>query len=360
MRAHVLLRWAVLLGLAAGAVAKPAVARAWGGVGPADSLRRALRASAPGPARVLTLLQLSKAYRANDTARAQHYAEWALARAQLLGNDTLQARSRVALALVLKKHPRHQTAAQDQLKLALAIFQRAKQWRRVAECYRDLGNLYSSQGNYPAALRAHQQDLALARQAGDTRREMMCYNNIGNEYSRQDQNVLAVRYLLQGLRLAEKLGDSLQIGLVAHNIAVNYQNVDMGQSWRYLKLALQADRAGRDTSRIAYTLANLGLLLAAAPPGAVPGSFAEAERYLAEASRLQQKAGQRLPAWQEPFLQQAWGNLAERRRRWPEAIARYRQAVAGYRGPDLLQPRISALLDLANSHHHNGDRKSVV
>jgi len=168
-----------------------------------------------------------------------------------------------------------------------------------ANAARNLGGTYAWQGKYREALQEDTEALSLLEPLPETadkkKARMATLNNIGNVYNLQRQFPLAADYYQQALTFARELGDQAVIAKVSNNIG----DLDLSEN----KIDA-AESAGNESLRIADEL-KLG-------------------RTKAQALIL-------------------LGLVAQERRQFDQALARYRQAYDLYKVDDIKDGMIRAL-----------------
>ena len=76
-----------------------------------------------------------------------------------------------------------------------------------AQSYNNIGNVYSSQGNYPEALKNHFASLKIVEEIGDKNGIATSYNNIGSVYDEQGNYPEALKNHFASLKIKEEIGE---------------------------------------------------------------------------------------------------------------------------------------------------------
>jgi CHAT domain-containing protein len=228
-----------------------------------------------------------------------------------------------------------------------------------ASCEQVMGDALRLQGRFTAAAEHYENALRLSRDAGDASGELGALLNLGRQ-SLELENAEAARPPLErALRLADSLGDASSKGRALGNLAIAASLAN--DSTRARSLALQAVSIGMtlgDSAMVHASVITLGDLLrdrhdyAAALPwferarGSTPasdveqtiadelnlgatlselGRLDEAQSHLEIALDLAKRAGASEEVWKAML---DLGDVAERRRDFPRALALDRGAVS--------------------------------
>jgi|GEM_PF-1396604 len=90
------------------------------------------------------------------------------------------------------------------------------------QVYGNLGVAYLSLGDYPKAIEYHQKSLKIKLEIGDRRGEGAAYGNLGNAYSSLGDYPKAIEYQEKSLKIAQEIGDRLGEGQAYGNLGNAY------------------------------------------------------------------------------------------------------------------------------------------
>ncbi|OJJ17900.1 hypothetical protein BKI52_29005 [marine bacterium AO1-C] len=106
-------------------------------------------------------------------------------------------------------------------KKAMAIHQSDKNKLGLSQIYNNLGVIYKKLGNYPEALDYYQKSLTIQEQLKDQKMLSMLNNNLGTIYLRMENYPQSLTYLKKALVLKEKLNvNKGSLSLTSNNISI--------------------------------------------------------------------------------------------------------------------------------------------
>ncbi|GGB17177.1 ATP-binding protein [Puia dinghuensis] len=123
--------------------------------------------------------------------------------------DSQRARCLYALGVRAQEDKRDYSTALAHYRQALALDAAAHSYRRMLTDYATVLNIYFYLGDYPAAMKAATEELALAEERRDSLQMAKSYNTIGFIYSRQSNIHESGAYYALCLDLSAKAKDSL-------------------------------------------------------------------------------------------------------------------------------------------------------
>jgi CHAT domain-containing protein len=277
---------------------------------------------------ILTSLSLASAYQSlGQQRRAVQILQDTLARAESTGNRSRVAlvKSKLGAALVMTlESDRAETLLRD----ALVTAQADQDSPTTAAILNDLGNLCATQQQYPAALTAYEECIALARQTSNTWLTAQALCNAAMTAARAGEFKKADDLNSQALQAIAPLD-------VSH--AKAFLLLTAGQTDRQIKLAdaessgrllLRANQSFREALEVAGKIGARSIETYAL---GYQGQLYEQDGQTAAALTLTRRAAFAAQQTQMPEALYLWewqiGRLLKRQADYPQAIAAYRRAV---------------------------------
>ena len=97
---------------------------------------------------------------------------------------------------------------------------------RLAECYKNIGNIYNGKDNFNIANNYYQKSLKIHQDQGNTLGIAKIYNNLGALNRNQGNFILALEYYQKSLELRQKIGDIEGMGKTYNNIGNIHNSQD--------------------------------------------------------------------------------------------------------------------------------------
>ena len=131
---------------------------------------------------------------------------------------------------------------------------------------KNMGNVYSSIGQYSKAIQSHRKDLDIAEELGDKARIGRAHSNLGNAYGNIGQYQKAFECHRKDLEIAEELGDKAGVGRAHANLGIIYGKIGQYQKAiechrKHLEIAEKlGDKAGfgRAHANLGNAYGNIG------------------------------------------------------------------------------------------------------
>jgi serine phosphatase RsbU (regulator of sigma subunit) len=144
---------------------------------------------------------------------------------------------------------------------AITISQKLSFTKGTAIGYKNIGNIYFNQSNYPKALEYYLLSLKAFEEIGDKQGIGKCYGNLGNVSQYQNDYPKALEYYLQSLKAFEEIGDKQLIGASYNNIGEAYRNQSMfSKALEYDLKSLKIRQEIGDKQGIGNCYNNLGII----------------------------------------------------------------------------------------------------
>lgn len=142
---------------------------------------------------------------------------------------------------------------------ALEIAKKLKFKKGEAGAWNNMGSLYSTQADYPKALKNYLTALKVAEESGNKKQIVACYNNIGINYQKQKDYKKALEYHLKSLHLKEQMKDKKGIANSLTNIG-NVYNIQQqyDEALKYYKRSMPIAKELSMEHLIASNLNNMG------------------------------------------------------------------------------------------------------
>ncbi len=208
----------------------------------------------------------------------------------------------------------------DYLEQTLAILREIKDRKGEGAALGNLGNAYFFLGNYVKAIDYQQQSLAIAREIKDRNGEGNALGNLGVAYKSLGNYVKAIEYYQQGLAIARQIKDRLGEGASLGNLGNAYFLLgNYVKAIEYQEQSLAIARKIKDRNGEGESLGNLGLAYN------FLGNYVKAieyyEQYLAIAREIKDRNGEGKALGNLGIAYRALGNYAK-------AIEYYEQSLA--------------------------------
>ena len=168
--------------------------------------------------------------------------KWALAKAQEIGDITLQATAHGEKAAIHSLRGELKEALEHRLQ-AVTLHRQAG--NRGAEG-RSLGNLgisYRKQGELGKAQESYEQALAIHREVGNRPSQAIMLNNLANLYKRENRLKEARAYLTEGIDICDEFGNHRLRCIMMGNLGDVYLQVDLlDKAQKYLESSVELAR----------------------------------------------------------------------------------------------------------------------
>ncbi len=186
----------------------------------------------------------------------------------------------------------------------------------------NIGVVYESLGNYPAAIKQYEQSLAITRELGDRATEAATLTNIGIVYDFLGNYPAAIKQYEQSLAIIRELGDRATEALTLGNLGnVNQGLGNYPQALDYYQQNLVITRELDDRATEALTLGNIGLV------NHRLGNYVEALVYYEQSLIIKRELGDLAT---EATTLGNIGNLFEAQEEFELAIVFSKQAINTY------------------------------
>lgn len=149
------------------------------------------------------------------------------------------------------------------------------------------GSIYANQGNYPKALKSHQQALAVERELKNLAKESIVLNNTAKVYSKQGNYVEALKFTQQALEIAVAQGD--HTGQIAFLLSLGDIQRAYGNYAEALEIYQKALTLTRQSSARSKEAA---ILLSISQAYGDQGNYAKALENANQALKIQQEIGE--------------------------------------------------------------------
>jgi len=158
-----------------------------------------------------------------------------------------------------------------------------------AQYLRELGGLYQSLGDYPAALRNEQQSLSITREIVDRAGEAETLNNISQICKVRGDYETALKYLEKSLKIFQEINDQTNQGVTLNNISrIYYVRGDYEMALKYLEESLTIFHDIADLPKQGVTLNNISQIYKA------QDNYGMALKCLEESLMISRKVGNRV------------------------------------------------------------------
>jgi adenylate cyclase len=130
--------------------------------------------------------------------------------------------------------------------------------RGLATSFKNIGNVYLAQGNYPKALNNYFASLKINEEIDNKIGIATLYNNIGSLYDQQSNYSEALKYHIAALKIRMEIGDKKGIADSYGNIGNAYCSNNYPEALKSYFAALKIYKEIGDTLGIAGSYANIG------------------------------------------------------------------------------------------------------
>ncbi len=131
----------------------------------------------------------------------------------------------------------------------------------IAQCYNNMGIVYSIKGNYPKAIDNFLNALKINEELKNKKGIAVLFGNIGNIYKIQGDFPKALHYYFKALTMAEGLGDkALMANTLANLGVVSKSQGDYPKALNYYFKSLKINEELGNRNGIADVLVNLGIV----------------------------------------------------------------------------------------------------
>jgi signal transduction histidine kinase len=114
----------------------------------------------------------------------------------------------------------------------------------LAECYKNIGNVYNGKDDFSAANKYYQKSIKIFRQLGDSSGCATIYNNMGALYRNQGKYILSLESYQKSLEIRTLLGDKFKMGMTFNNIGnlhFSQDNLDLALEYYYKSLEIRKE-----------------------------------------------------------------------------------------------------------------------
>jgi len=211
-----------------------------------------------GKVNLLNRLSADAGWRVGNNDTALYYADSAMKLSEKLGfkNGTATAYKNIGNVYFFQDN--YPGALKSYL-TALKINEETGNKSGIATNYGNIGNIYFNQGNYPEALENYFSALHINEAIGDKNGIALNYGNIGLVYTRQGNYPEALKIYLSALHINEEIGDKRGIAANYGNIGIIYFNQDNDpEALKNYLAALHINEDIDNKSGIATNYSNIG------------------------------------------------------------------------------------------------------
>ncbi|HEX7415497.1 MAG TPA: tetratricopeptide repeat protein [Bacteroidia bacterium] len=212
-----------------------------------DSIQQALKTAKEDTNKVNTLNKLSR--QLNNTGeheKSLKYAKEAIAISEKLSFVKGEANGYKNIGNIYINQSNYPQALEYYL-LSLKAFEKIDDKSGIGKSYGNLGNVWQYQADYPRALEYYLQSLKYFEAIGDKQLIASSYNNIGEAYRQQFMCAQALEYDLKALKIRQDMGDKQGMGNCYNNIGIIYkQQRDYTKALAYYSKALKIREAIKD------------------------------------------------------------------------------------------------------------------
>ena len=221
-----------------------------------DSLQNLLKTIKQDTSRIMTILEICRAYKIelNNMDSVSVYANKVLAQ-----SEAIQFKKGIAYALLYTgmrhwKKGNYDLALID-YKRCLGLMQEENIKHGESSCYINMGQVYAELGNYQQAIDYMLKGIKVKEELKDKKGARVGYNNIGNIYSTMGDYTKGLQYYYKTLKLAEELNDKLGISYAYDNIGTifSHQNkLDMALVYYKKAASIQEEIGDQVTAGSTY------------------------------------------------------------------------------------------------------------
>ncbi len=168
--------------------------------------------------------------------------KWALAKAEEIGDRTLQATSHGEKAMIHNHTGEMDKALEHQLQ-AVQLHKQEGNRGSEGRCLGNLGINYRKRGEFAKAQSAYEQALAIHREVGNRPSQAIMLNNLANLYKRENRLQEARSYLQEAIDICEECGNHRDQCIMLGNLGDVYLQVDLFEkAQQYLESSIQLAR----------------------------------------------------------------------------------------------------------------------
>lgn len=275
---------------------------------------------------------------------ARAAAQEALALAQQVGDQKLEASSLIALGDALFSLGEHQQA-QGYYERAITLYRSVVEDKpNLARALLDLGNIHRRAGHLEEAGAMIREALALFREVGDRQGESDAYNALGilsSDYAEQRL------YYEHSLAISRAIGNRSGMARTYNNLGLIYAGLGLYTRAReYLEQAVQIQRDLHARASLTYTLESLGRVYLDT------GDYLQAQQVFEEGRALAMDVGDR---WTESIYWMGLGRVALMRGNLASAREMLRHACEMQREIGTLGYLAASMAWLARVYLEQGD-----
>lgn len=184
----------------------------------------------------------------------------------------------------------------------------------------NIGMLQAERGDYESAIAAFQQSLSFSQAASDKREMAKVLTNISNTYSTLGNNAKAMQYLNQSIELSKSAGDKTRHAIALNTMAkIHLLQGEDRLAEECFRQSLALREGVEDQTGLSDTLGNLGIVEAR------KGRYEEALSYYKRSLTLRQKNQDK--AGTARVLSNI-GDLYKRQELYPQALDYYDKSLA--------------------------------
>lgn len=124
----------------------------------------------------------------------------------------------------------------------LALRHHAKNY--LAECYKNMGNIYNGKDNFQKATDYYQQSIKIYRQIGDSLGVAKNFNNLGALHRNRGSFTISLEYYQKSLELRKLKNDKFGLGITYNNIGnIHYYqgNYDLAKEYYFKSLEIRKE-----------------------------------------------------------------------------------------------------------------------
>lgn len=170
--------------------------------------------------------------------------------------------------------------AEKLFKNNLAISQKNKYQKGIAESYENLGLIYYYQGNYELNHKYTVLAIKAYQSQGKLNKVAKAYGDFGYQMKRRNLTE-AIRYMQKGIRLAEELKDEIELKILYDNYGLlKEMRIEYDSAYYFYNKSLILKREQKDSIGIPYSLNKIGFL------NLTEKKFEEAKKYFDEAYKI--------------------------------------------------------------------------
>lgn len=315
-----------------------------------DALKDSL-ALKSGKERIEFLGDLGFKYRTINTDSAWHYARQAYKEAEAFGDDDLQGRISMNLAILKTEAGDYEDAIKS-YKLAMNLVDSTNGSQTLSFVYHNMANAYERTGVIDTAIYYSLKALRRYEIANDSQRIASVKLNIASQYRTIKEYQLSEKVNMESLEMYRALGNVFFQAAIENNLAL--LNNDQERYEKALSHAQESLRLWQSINQrlvVAYSYTNLGI----AQKGL--GQLDEAEESLKNALALQQERGDK---YEVIFLKMHLADVLNRRGNYSEAASLGREAYQGAVDDDLLTFQQKTALTLSKIYENQRNYKDAL